>query len=119
MYVKYNGPEITSSEDLHYYLCKYGTSLEESIRHKVKDKGSVIFAIQLVKGREFYGYHRDEELFVKIYYFDPDMRSRIIKALQVWIKGLRSRRVKRFCFFWGAGRCDVTILHSALTVLIP
>ena len=43
----------------------------------------VIHAVQLVRAIPFYGYHPDEQLFIKIVLYNPGQVTRIATLLQV------------------------------------
>lgn len=68
------------------FLRQFAQSIDTAMQQH-QEAGSarkqVVHAVQLVRAMPFYGYHKDEKIFMKIVLYNPGQVTRISTLLQV------------------------------------
>ena len=74
------------------FLRQLAQSLEAAMQqHQEPGAGrkQIVHAVQLVRAIPFYGFHPDEQLFIKIVLYNPGQVTRIATLLQVMLKHMQ------------------------------
>ncbi|XP_077973529.1 uncharacterized protein LOC120341041 [Styela clava] len=85
--IPYCGPDVMDSHwtEIERYMQQLAISLDSALNSasgKGKSTRHRVFKIVLLRGIPFYGYHQDEELFLKIYFYLPGDIKRAADLLQ-------------------------------------
>jgi DNA polymerase zeta len=82
-YIQYKG-STNSDEDLNDYISTLEQSITKALSHLLESNftPTIIMSIILVKGIQYYGYHSQYELFLKIYLLNPFLMNKVVGLLQ-------------------------------------
>ncbi|KAK9830528.1 hypothetical protein WJX72_012277 [[Myrmecia] bisecta] len=84
-YVAYQEALPSDAAAVQAYLRRMAQSIEAAMRGAAAPgapRRQHVYSVQLVRGRAFYGYHADEQLFIKIILFNPMEVGKVAALMQ-------------------------------------
>ncbi|XP_076819341.1 DNA polymerase zeta catalytic subunit-like isoform X2 [Clavelina lepadiformis] len=85
--LKYDGPncETAGQQEIEQYLLMMATSIDHALNAASGNENSGhehVYKITLLRGKPFYGYHETDEIFLKVYLYQPGDVKRVCELLQ-------------------------------------